>query len=87
MDHDNDETLQGVEDGEEDLEECGATVGDGQDGRHPGEGQEGQNHAGAPERCPAGGDGGGRKQKIRRDELTMGRYKSAVSPPPFTPVV
>lgn len=55
VNHDNDETLQGVEDSEEDLEECGATVGDGQDSRHPGEGQEGQNHAGAPKWCPARG--------------------------------
>lgn len=49
VDHDNDETLQRVEDGEEDLEEGGAAVSDGQDGRHPGEGQEGQNHTGAPQ--------------------------------------
>lgn len=49
MDHDNDETLQRVEDGEEDLEEGGAAVSDGQDGRHPGEGKEGQNHTGAPQ--------------------------------------
>ncbi len=54
MNHDDDEALQRVEDGEEDLEEGGAAVGDGQDGRHPGEGQEGQNHAGAPQRRPAG---------------------------------
>lgn len=49
MNHDNDETLQRVEDSEEDLEEGRATVGDGQDSRHPGEGQEGQNNAGAPQ--------------------------------------
>lgn len=54
MNHDNDETLQRVEDSEEDLEEGGATVCDGQDSRHPGEGQERQNHAGAPQRRPAG---------------------------------
>lgn len=54
MNHDNDETLQRVEDSEEDLEEGGAAVGDGQHSGHPGEGQEGQNHAGAPQRCPAG---------------------------------
>lgn len=47
--HDDDETLQRVEDGEENLKEGRAAVCDGQDGRHPGEGQEGQNHAGAPQ--------------------------------------
>lgn len=41
VNHDDDETLQRVEDGEEDLEKGGAAVGDGQDGRHPGEGQQG----------------------------------------------
>lgn len=36
MHHDDDETLQRVEDGEKDLEEGGAAVGDGQNGGHPG---------------------------------------------------
>lgn len=49
VNHDDDETFQRVEDGEQDLEEGGAAVSDGQDGRHPGEGQQGQNHTGAPE--------------------------------------
>ncbi len=49
VNHDNDEALQRVEHGKEDLEEGGAAVGDGQDSGHPGEGQEGQNHAGAPQ--------------------------------------
>ena len=49
MNHDDDETLQRVEHGEEDLEEGRAAVGDGEDGGHPGEGQERQNHAGAPQ--------------------------------------
>lgn len=56
--HDNDEAFQGIEDSKEDLEECGAPVGDGEDGRHPCEGQEGQNHAGAPQGGPAGAGGG-----------------------------
>lgn len=56
VNHDNNETLQRVEDGKENLEEGGAAVGDGQDGRHPGEGQQRQNHAGAPQRCSAGGE-------------------------------
>lgn len=54
MNHDDDETLQRVEDGKQDLEDGGAAVSDGQDRRHPGEGQQGQNHAGAPQRCPEG---------------------------------
>lgn len=54
MNHDDDETLQRVEDGKQDLEEGGAAVSDGQDRRHPGEGQQGQNHTGAPQRCPGG---------------------------------
>lgn len=54
--HDNDEPLQWVEDGKEDLKEGWAAVCDGQDGRHPGEGQERQNHAGAPQWCPAAGE-------------------------------
>lgn len=54
VNHDDDETFQRVEDGEEDLEEGGAAVRDGQHGRHPGEGQQGQNHTGAPERRPEG---------------------------------
>lgn len=49
MNHDNDKSLQRVEDSKEDLEEGRAAVGNGQDGRHPGEGQERQNHAGAPQ--------------------------------------
>lgn len=54
MNHDDDETFQRVEDGKQDLEEGGAAVRDGQDSRHPGEGQQGQNHTGAPEWCPEG---------------------------------
>lgn len=56
VNHDDDETFQRVENGEEDLEEGGAAVGDGQDGRHPGEGQQGQNHTGAPEWRPEGSE-------------------------------
>ena len=52
--HDNDESLQGVEDSEEDLEESGAAVRDGQHRRHPGQRQEREDHAGAPQRRPAG---------------------------------
>lgn len=47
-----DKALCRVEDGEERLEEDGAAVCHGQDSRHPGECQQGQHHAGAPERCP-----------------------------------
>lgn len=54
MNHDDDKTFQRVKDGEEDLEEGGAAVRDGQDGRHPGEGQQGQNHTGTPERRTEG---------------------------------
>ena len=71
MHHDDDETLQRVEDGEEDLEEGGAAVGDGQDGGHPGEGQEGQNHARAPQRCSEGWGGEGKKMKMRLNMLTQ----------------
>lgn len=49
MNHDNDETLQRVEDSKEDLEKGRAAVCDGQDSRHPGEGQERQNHTRAPQ--------------------------------------
>lgn len=49
MHHDDDETLQRVKDCEEDLEEGGAAVSDGEDGRHPGESQEGQHHTGTPQ--------------------------------------
>lgn len=57
VDHDDDKSLQGVEDGEEDLEKRRAPVGDGQDCRHPGESQQGQHHAGAPQGCPVKGEG------------------------------
>lgn len=57
VDHDNDEALQRVEDGEEDLEEGRAAVCDGQDSGHPGEGQERQNDTGTPQRCPEGEGG------------------------------
>lgn len=53
--HDDDEALQRVEDREEDLEEGGAAVGDGEHGRHPGQRQQRQHHAGAPQRGPADG--------------------------------
>ena len=49
VNHDDDETFQRDEDGKEDLEKGGAAVSDGQHSRHPGEGQQGQNHTGAPE--------------------------------------
>lgn len=52
---DDDEALDGVEDGEEDLEEDGAPVGHGEHGRHPGQRQQGKDHAGAPQRCPGAG--------------------------------
>lgn len=38
--HDDDEAFEWVKDSKEDLEERGATVCDGQDRGHPGEGQE-----------------------------------------------
>ena len=47
-----DKALRGVEDSKEGLEEDGAAVCHGQDGGHPGERQQGQHHAGAPERGP-----------------------------------
>lgn len=47
-----DKALRRVEDSEEGLEEDGAPVCHGQDGRHPGERQQGQHYAGAPERGP-----------------------------------
>lgn len=47
-----DKALRRVEDSEEGLEEDGAAVGHGQDGRHPGERQQGQHHTGAPEGGP-----------------------------------
>lgn len=55
--HDNDEALQWIKDSKEDLEECRAPVGDGEDGWHPSEGQEGQNYTGAPQWRPAGREG------------------------------
>lgn len=76
VDHDDDETLQRVKDGKEDLEEGRAAVGDGQDGRHPGEGQEGQNHAGAPQRCSAD-----RKKQITIRHPAMDFYFSASRAP------
>lgn len=42
--HDDDKTLQGVEDGEEDLKEDGALVCHGEHRRHPGESQQRQDH-------------------------------------------
>ena len=51
--HDDDKTLQGVEDGEEDLEQSRAAVRDGQHGGHPGQGEQWQHHTGAPQRRPA----------------------------------
>lgn len=54
MHHDYDEALQGIKDGKENLEECRAAVSDGEDRRHPREGQEGQDHTRAPQRRPAG---------------------------------
>lgn len=48
-----DKALRRVEDSKEGLEEDGAAVCHGQDGGHPGERQQGQHHAGAPERGPA----------------------------------
>ena len=51
--HDDDKALQGVEDGEEDLEQGRATVRDGQHGGHPGQGEQWQHHTGAPQRRPA----------------------------------
>lgn len=53
MDGRDDKALRRVEDREQGLEEDGAAVCHGQDGRHPGERQQGQHHAGAPERGPA----------------------------------
>lgn len=52
--HDDNEALQRVEDGEEDLEEGGAPVGDGEHGGHPGECQQGEHHTRAPQGRPAG---------------------------------
>lgn len=43
-----DKALRRVEDSKEGLEEDGTTVCHSQDGRHPGERQQGQHHAGAP---------------------------------------
>ena len=65
--HHYDEAFQRIKDSEEDLEECGAPVGDGQDGWHPGEGQEGQDHTGAPQGRPAGGGGSGQTQHQQTD--------------------
>lgn len=71
--HDDDEALQRVEDGKEDLKEDGTLVRHGQHRRHPGEGQQRQDHAGAPERRPEqGGEGGTRKKKKRKEDwLTL----------------
>lgn len=63
--HDDDKTLQRVKDGEEDLKEDGALVCHGEHGRHPGESQQRQDHAGAPERRPEAGEGGGARKKDR----------------------
>lgn len=52
--HDNNKAFQRIKDSKEDLEEGGASVGNGEDSRHPCEGQEGQNHTGAPQGRPAG---------------------------------
>lgn len=57
--HDDDEALQRVEDGEEDLEEGRPAVGDGEHGRHPGQRQQRQHHAGAPQRSPGDRAAGG----------------------------
>lgn len=54
VNHHNDKTFQGVENGKKDLEKGRAAVGDGQDSWHPGEGQERQDHTGAPQWCPEG---------------------------------
>lgn len=50
--HDNYEAFQWIKDSKEDLKECRAPVGDGEDSWHPCEGQEGQNYTGAPQWCP-----------------------------------
>lgn len=66
--HDDDEALQRVEDGEEDLKEDGALVRHGEHGRHPGESQQGQDHAGAPQRCPGGRVGTGRGGGVSEED-------------------
>lgn len=53
MHHHDDEALQRVEDSKEDLEEGGPAVGDGEHSGHPGQRQQRQHHAGAPQRGPA----------------------------------
>ena len=83
MHHDDDKALQRVEDSEEDLEERGAPVGDGQDGRHPGEGQQGQNHTGAPQGRPAGvrgkGDESQREHVSTFSQSTEGKIDETTS--------
>lgn len=54
--HDNDKAFQWIKDSKEDLEERRAPISDGEDSRHPCEGQEGQNYTGAPQWCPAGSE-------------------------------
>lgn len=76
--HHNDEALQRVEDGEEDLEEGGPAVGDGEHGGHPGQRQQRQHHAGAPQRGPA--DAAGiRAAPEPANAPALGRAR----PPPF----
>lgn len=84
MHHDDDEAFQRIKHSEQDLEEGGASVGDGQDSRHPGEGQERQNHTGAPQRRPGGWEGnsspGSALQSVedtqRRKDYTPGKQLS-----------
>lgn len=52
--HHDDEALERVEDGEEDLEKSRAPVCDGQHGGHPGQSQQGEYNARAPQRRTAG---------------------------------
>lgn len=67
MNHDDDEALQRVENGKEDLEEGRAAVCDGEHGGHPGESQQRQDHTGAPQRCPVGQ---GEEQGLRKQVHT-----------------
>lgn len=66
VNHDDDEALQRVENGKEDLEEGRSAVGDGEHGGHPGEGQQRQDHAGAPQRRPVGQERNNNRQGFRK---------------------
>lgn len=82
MHHDDDEALQRIKDSEENLKEDGALVCHGEHGRHPGEGQQGQDHAGAPQGGPGGGGGEGVGKKVSEEDEINARVNLS-GPFPF----